>query len=192
MSDWPPLLNVGERTWDSKGSICRPSDKYNEQRAITIMKARYAEHAECDYVPDDDPFAAIDGKWMHNGVVRGFTEIKSHAGRTMGSATILNLRKWRSLVAKQADSRVPVVFIAQYEDALAYQSVENLMLILPYLPPVLITDTKSAHRSTSTEEVKKIPVKDMHVLEPKDVAIPDQQLAELNEWAHNIHMENAQ
>jgi hypothetical protein len=192
VSNWPPLLNVGERTWDSNGSICRPSDKFNEQRAVAIMKARFPSHAECDYLPDDDPFATIDGKWMHDGVVRGFMEIKSHAGRTMGSKTILNLRKWRSLFAKQAASRVPVVFIAQYEDALAYQNVACLMVTVSHLQPARITDTKSAHRITSTEEVWMIPTDKMHIIEPNGAVIPDQSLAELNEWAHKIQMENAQ
>ena len=192
MSNWPPLLNVGERTWDSNGSIFRPSDKYNEQRAVTILKAHLPSHTECDYLPDDDPFAAIDGKWMHDGVVKGFMEIKSHAGRTMGSTTILNLRKWRSLFLKQYSSPVPVMFVAQYEDALAYQNVDDLLLTLFYLQPERITDTKSAHRITSTEEVWMIPTDKMYIIEPKDVVIPDQPLAELNEWAHGIHMENAQ
>jgi hypothetical protein len=192
VSNWPPLLNVGERTWDSKGSICRPSDKYNEQRAIAILKAHFPSHAECDYLPDEDPFAAIDGKWMHKGMVKGFAEIKSHAGRTMGSTTILNLRKWRSLFLKQFSCDVPVVFVAQYNDALAYQSVENLMLVLSHLRPVSVTDTKSAHRITSTEEVWMIPTDKMHIIKPEDTVIPDQSLAELNDWAHKIQMENAQ
>ncbi len=186
MSNWPPLLNVGERTWDSNGSICRPSDKFNEQRAVAIMKARFPSHAECDYLPDDDPFATIDGKWMRDGVVKGFTEIKSHAGRTMGSKTILNLRKWRSLFAKQAASRVPVVFIAQYEDSIAYQSVENLMPILHGLQPARITDTKSAHRITSTEEVWMIPTDKMRIIEPSSAVITEADLKILNGLAAEI------
>ena len=186
MSNWPPLLNVGERTWDSNGSICRPSDKYNEQRAIAILKAHLPSYAECDYLPDEDPFASIDGKWMHNGVVRGFTEIKSHAGRTMGSTTMLNLRKWRSLFAKQFSCDVPVVFVAQYKDALAYQSVGNLMLVLSHLQPVRVTDTKSAYRVTSTEEVWKIPTDKMCIVEPNSAVITETDLKILNGLAADI------
>jgi hypothetical protein len=81
---------------------------------------------------------------------------------------------------------VPVVFVAQYEDALAYQSVENLMLVLSHLQPVSVTDTKSAHRVTSTEEVWKIPTDKMRIIKPEDAVITEADLKILNGLAADI------
>ena len=194
MSNWPPLLNVGERTWDSKGSICRPSDKFNEQRAITILVSRFPSMRQYEYVPDPHPFGPIDGQWRSESGSKlvAFSEIKSHAGRTMGSTTILNLRKWDVMDLLQQSTSVPVLFIAQYENAVAFQNMKELGRITSTFTSQFITDTKSAHRITSTEEVWKIPTDKMRIIKPEDAVIPDQSLAELNEWAHKIQMENAQ
>lgn len=189
MSNWPSLLNIGSRTWDANGSICRPSDKFNERRAIVIMKARFPDLAQYDYWPAEQQFAAIDGQWLHNGFVKAFSEIKSHAGKTMGRTTILNLRKWQAMVALQSISAAPVIFIAQYENAVGFQNVEKLTKIVADLEPVTITDTKSAHRNTSTEAVWKIPTDLLSIIEPRDAVIPVNSLNLLNEWARKIYME---
>jgi hypothetical protein len=147
-----------------------------------------------EYVPDPHPFGPIDGQWRtREGLALvAFSEIKSHAGRTMGSTTILNLRKWDVMDLLQQSTSVPVLFIAQYENAVAFQNMKELGRIKSTFTSRFITDTKSAHRITSTEEVWMIPTDKMHIIEPNGAVIPDQSLAELNEWAHGMHMENAQ
>jgi hypothetical protein len=88
------LMNRGERGYDEFGRVCRPSDTFNEYRAISYMQSRYSNMAAYEYRPSEDMFASIDGAWYDSeGELLGYTEIKSHPGKTMGETTILNLRK---------------------------------------------------------------------------------------------------
>jgi hypothetical protein len=129
------------------------------------MKSAYPHMRDYNYHPDPKTFALIDG-WWDNGIeLVGYSEIKSHSNKNMGGTTILNLRKWKSLVDAQRATKVPVIFIAQYEDALAWQTVTALTTIVDILKPEIVTDTQSVQRATSTEEVWRIPTGLMNVID---------------------------
>lgn len=167
----PALMNRGARTYDEHGRVCRPSDTYNEWRAILIMQARYEQLASYTYKPSGEMFAPIDGAWYsQDGELMGYSEIKSHAGKTMGTTTILNLRKWKNLVDQNKEKRT--ILIAQYEDKIAWASVDELTEIVSKLEPSMVHDHQSVQRSTSRELVWRIPTKAMHVIPVKDIPLP--------------------
>lgn len=167
----PALMNRGARTYDEQGRVCRPSDSYNEWRAILLMQARYDQLASYTYKPSEEMFAPIDGAWYSpEGELMGYSEIKSHAGKTMGPTTILNLRKWKNLVDQNKTKRT--ILIAQYEDKIAWVSVDELTETLSHLEPSMIHDHQSVQRSTSRELVWRIPTKTMHVISIKDTPLP--------------------
>jgi hypothetical protein len=60
------------------------------------------------------------------------------------------------------------------------------MPILHGLQPARITDTKSAHRITSTEEVWMIPTDKMRIIEPSSSVITEADLKILNGLAADI------
>jgi len=176
MSNWPSLLNIGKRTYDSKGRVCRPADKYNELRAIMIMKSAYPEYASMKYRPYHEPFSPIDGEWRKDETIKSYCEIKSHAGKNMGKSTILNLRKWKSILSKIDSTGLPLIFIAQYEDCLGWASIQDIRNDVESLEPRMIHDGQSVQRSTSTELVWHIPKDLLTIVSPHDARVNEERL----------------
>jgi hypothetical protein len=186
MGNWPSLLNIGKRTYDSNGRVCRPADKYNELRAIMIMKSAYPEYASMKYRSYQEPFAPIDGEWRKDEVIQSYCEIKSHAGKNMGKSTILNLRKWKSILSKIDGTGLPLIFIAQYEDSLGWANIQNIRSSVEALEPRIIHDGRSVQRSTSTELVWYIPKDLLTIVSPQDAKINEERLGILEKMETEV------
>jgi hypothetical protein len=182
------MMNVGKRTYDEHGSTCRPSDTYNELRAIVIMRARFPawQQKGYKYQAAEERFADVDGKWLCDGTTVGYSEIKSHSGRQMGDTTILNIRKWNKLVALQNQVTVPVLFITQYENVVAWQEVNVLRNVVSILQPITITDTKSVSRPSNTEPVWMIPTACLQHIYPDEAPLDDAVIAMLETLMEDI------
>lgn len=183
---WPTMLDLGKRTYDSLGRVCRPADKYNERRAIIIMKSAYEQYRNCVYRSYQEPFSPIDGEWRYNDEVVSYCEIKSHAGKSMSDTTILNLRKWKSICNKMDSTNKPLIFIAQYENKVGWADVSKIRRDVEALTPYTIHDSKSVQRSTSTELVWRIPTDLLTIVDEKAVEVSEKDIDILREMEREI------
>jgi hypothetical protein len=151
-----------------------------------IMKSAYPEYASMKYRPYQEPFSPIDGEWRKNETVHSYCEIKSHAGKNMGKSTILNLRKWKSILYKIDNTGLPLIFIAQYEDYLGWANIQDIRNDVESLEPGMIHDGQSVQRSTSTELVWHIPISFLTTVSSQDTIINKERFDILDKMEEEI------
>ena len=106
-------------------------NKANKLREQETLKT-FANHFGLTFAKHPE-YAHIDAALYNKGRITGFAEVKGvHRSITNSNDVIVSMRKIIRAQALQIDSRLPVVIIWSFDDALVYERVNNLKGIFYY------------------------------------------------------------